>query len=148
MTDDPEHHAIELIELAADIVAAYVSKNSVPATGLPDLIASVHSSLAGLSKTFIAPTDPQSPAVNPKRSVFPDHIICLEDGKSFKSIRRHLNSAHGITPEAYRAKWDLPASYPMVAPNYSVTRSALAKASGLGKTPAPQKKSSAKRRTK
>ena len=77
-----------------------------------------------------------TPAVNPKRSVFPDHIVCLEDGKKFKSLKRHLATDHGLTPDEYRAKWGLPADYPMVAPSYSATRSALAKSSGLGRKPA------------
>lgn len=123
-----------LTELTASIVSAYVSNNPVPAASLPDLIASVDRAVRGLSGPEKAAPVELVPAVNPKRSVFPDHIICLEDGLKFKSLRRHLMSDYGLTPEAYRAKWNLPADYPMVAPNYSEKRSQLAKASGLGRT--------------
>ena len=124
-----------LIELTADIVSAYVSKNAVPVASLPDLIESVNSSLSKIRK----PTEPekpaQEPAVNPKRSVFPDYIICLEDGKKFKSLKRHIGVHYGLTPNEYREKWGLKSDYPMVAPNYAAQRSSLAKASGLGRKP-------------
>jgi predicted transcriptional regulator len=152
MTDEHDHqhhdHAIELAELTADVVSAYVANNPLPAASLPELIASVHASLSGLGGPIAAPAEPQEPAVNPKRSVHPDHIICLEDGKKFKALRRHLNTEHGMTPEAYRAKWDLPGSYPMTAPNYSDRRSELAKAIGLGRKAAPAAKASTKRKAK
>ena len=141
MSGDVEQDHIQLIELTADIVSAYVSKNAVPVVSLPELIESVNSSLSKIS----GPTEPQTPAqlpaVNPKRSVFPDYIICLEDGKKFKSLKRHLSVHYGLTPAEYRDKWGLKADYPMVAPNYSEQRSALAKSTGLGrKAPAkPQK---------
>jgi predicted transcriptional regulator len=125
-----------------------VANNPVPVGSLPELIASVHASLSGLGGEIAPPAEPQEPAVNPKRSVFADHIVCLEDGKKFKALRRHLNTEHGMTPEAYRAKWDLPGSYPMTAPNYSERRSELAKAIGLGRNDAPVKKAPAKRRAK
>jgi predicted transcriptional regulator len=127
-----------ITHLTADIVSAYVSNNAVPAAQLPALIASVDASVRGLGGAAAAkPAASLVPAVNPKRSIFPDFIICLEDGKKFKSLKRHLATDHGLTPEAYREKWGLPADYPMVAPNYSKTRSALAKASGLGRVGKP-----------
>lgn len=141
----------DLLELTADIVAAYVQKNAVPTGSLPELIASVNSALLGIG----APTKPaepvRNPAVNPKRSVFPDYIICLEDGKKYKSLKRHLNVHYGLTPDEYRSKWGLAWDYPMVAPNYSAQRSALAKAVGLGSKVAAQTapgKPSAKRKAK
>ncbi|TIO63049.1 MucR family transcriptional regulator [Mesorhizobium sp.] len=122
-----------LTQLTADIVSAYVSNNAVPAAQLPALIASVSASVKGLAgQPTAAPTEAPVPAVNPKRSIFPDFIICLEDGKKFKSLKRHLAGAFNLTPEAYREKWGLDPDYPMVAPNYSEKRSQLAKASGLG----------------
>jgi predicted transcriptional regulator len=121
------------IELAADIVSAYVSNNSVPAADLPSLLASVY---AALTKTTQGQqTESQAeliPAVPVKKSVTPDTIICLEDGKKFKSLKRHLRTTYDMTPEQYRAKWNLPADYPMVAPNYAKARSELAKTMGLG----------------
>lgn len=132
MSPSDENSSILLIEFTADIVSAYVSKNSVPAGSLPDLIESINASLSKIRQ----PTEPEAPApapaVNPKRSVFPDYIVCLEDGKKFKSLKRHLNVHHGLTPDEYREKWGLKADYPMVAPNYATQRSALAKSSGLG----------------
>ena len=124
-----------LIELTADIVSAYVGNNAVPVSSLADLIASVNLSLATIGQAAAHATPAQAPAVNPKRSVFPDYIICLEDGKKFKSLKRHLMS-FGLTPNEYREKWGLKSDYPMVAPNYAAQRSALAKASGLGRKPA------------
>lgn len=126
--------SMRLIELTADIVAAYVGHNPVPAGQLPELIASVNASVRKLAGEPQQPAETLAPAVNPKKSVFPDYIICLEDGKKFKSLKRHLRTDHGLTPDEYRAKWGLDASYPMVAPNYSQKRSALAKASGLGQS--------------
>jgi len=123
-----------LIELTADVVAAYVSNNPVPAGELPNLISDVH---LALSKVGAAPeqtpVDKQKPAVSPKRSVHDDYIICLEDGKKFKSLKRHLMTHYGLTPEQYREKWSLDPSYPMVAPNYAIARSQLAKKMGLGR---------------
>ena len=123
-----------LIALTAEIVSAYVTKNRLPTTGLPELIASVSDSIRKLGAPAPEPEPELVPAVNPKRSVHPDHIVCLEDGKKFKSMKRHLTS-HGLTPQQYRAKWGLPAEYPMTAPNYSATRSAMAKDIGLGQKP-------------
>ncbi|WP_414476482.1 MucR family transcriptional regulator [Microvirga sp. M2] len=121
------------IELSADIVSAYVSNNSVPAAELPVLLSSVY---AALTKTGQGPSQEPpaelAPSVPVKKSVTPDAIICLEDGKKFKSLKRHLRTTYDMTPEQYRAKWSLPADYPMVAPNYAKARSELAKSMGLG----------------
>ena len=144
MATDDELIDTNLIELTADIVAAYVAKNAIQASGLPDLIASVHAAVASLGRRAVAKPEPRAPAVNPKRSVFPDYIICLDDGKKFKSLKRHLASL-GLTPAEYRAKWGLAKDYPMVAPNYAAARSALAKKFGLGrKAAAPATKASMK----
>ena len=124
----------DLVELAAEVVAAYVSNNPVPKSDLPDLIVAVHSSLARLGREpegALPQAEVKSPAVPIRRSVTPDHLICLEDGKRFKSLRRHLR-LHSLTPEQYREKWKLPSDYPMVAPNYAAQRSALATKIGLG----------------
>lgn len=143
----------DVLELTADVVAAYVSNNPLPSSALPGLIASVNAALTMIAKGAVAPvekTPVQNPAVNPKKSVFPDFIICLEDGKKFKSLKRHLTTM-GMTPDEYRAKWNLPADYPMVAPAYSAVRSAMATRMGLGRKPAsvvvepPKKKTRAKR---
>lgn len=123
-----------LIELTADVVAAYVSNNPVPVGELPNLIADVHAALGRVGGAAEpAPVDKQKPAVNPKKSVTDDYIICLEDGKKFKSLKRHLMTHYGLTPDQYREKWGLDASYPMVAPNYAAARSQLAKEMGLGR---------------
>jgi predicted transcriptional regulator len=122
------------IELAARVVAAFVSNNSVPVGELPALIQAVHTSVKSLAEGLesTAPkVEAKAPAVSIRRSVTPDYLICLEDGKRFKSLRRHLTT-FGLTPEQYREKWGLPADYPMVAPNYAAQRSALAKKIGLG----------------
>ena len=148
MTDETHNHSAELAELTANVVSAYVANNPVPVTGLPELIASVHASLSGIGQSAANPPAELVPAVNPKKSVFPDYIICLEDGKRFKSLRRHLNVDFGLSPDEYRTKWNLPHDYPMTAPNYSATRSALAKAAGLGVKAAPLKKAPGKRKAK
>ena len=123
----------DLIDLAAEIVSAYVSNNSVPSADLPTLIAEVHRALSSTQLGLNKPEpEPLKPAVNPKKSVFPDYIVCLEDGKKFKSLKRHLRTHYDLSPEDYREKWALPADYPMVAPNYAAARSALAKKMGLG----------------
>ncbi|RWF15099.1 MAG: transcriptional regulator [Mesorhizobium sp.] len=137
-----------LIELTADIVSAYVQKNPVPASGLPDLIASVNSALSNIGNATPPEAPSLKPAVNPKKSIYPDYIISLEDGQKYKSLKRHLAVRHGMTPDEYRTKWGLAKDYPMVAPNYSATRSALAKSLGLGRKAAPAKKSSSKRKAK
>jgi len=125
-------HAENFTELTAHIVSAYVANNSVPAADLPDLIATVHQAVSDLSQTKTPAAEPQAPAVNPRRSVHPDYIISLEDGKRFKSLKRHLMTHYGMSPEEYRSKWNLPTDYPMVAPNYAAARSELAKKMGLG----------------
>lgn len=124
-----------LIELTADVVAAYVSNNPVPVGELSNLIADVHAALGRVSGPVEQPqpVEKQKPAVNPKRSVHDDYIVCLEDGKKFKSLKRHLMTHYGMSPDEYREKWGLDASYPMVAPNYAAARSQLAKKMGLGR---------------
>jgi predicted transcriptional regulator len=125
--------ATNYIELAADIVSAYVSNNSVPSAELPTLINEVHGALLKVGGgTIEVPAEAPKPAISVKRSITPDYIICLEDGKKFKSLKRHLRTQYGMTPEQYREKWGLPADYPMVAPNYAKARSELAKEMGLG----------------
>ncbi len=121
------------IELTAEIVSAYVSNNTVPAGEIPSLISQVHAALARVSgKPGDAPAEPLKPAISVKKSITPEYIICLEDGKKFKSLKRHLRTQYNMTPEQYRDKWDLNADYPMVAPNYAAARSQLAKQMGLG----------------
>jgi predicted transcriptional regulator len=121
------------IELAADIVSAYVSNNSVPSGDLPGLINEVHSALLKVAGGVAEiPVEAPKPAVPVRKSVTPDYIVCLEDGKKFKSLKRHLRTQYNLTPEQYREKWGLPVDYPMVAPNYAKARSDLAKEMGLG----------------
>ncbi len=134
-TNNSDRKEVDLLELTAHIVSAYVEKNRLPASGLSDLIASVSASIGGLGQPAVPEVVPPVPAVNPKRSVTPDFIICLEDGKKFKSLKRHLGVHYVLTPDAYRAKWGLPADYPMVAPNYAASHSQLAKSIGLGRKP-------------
>ncbi len=128
-----QNGSADLIDLAADIVSAYVANNTVPAADLPALIADVHRALSNTQNGLQQPEpEPLKPAVNPRKSVFPDYIVCLEDGKKFKSLKRHLRTHYDLSPEEYREKWGLAADYPMVAPNYAAARSALAKKMGLG----------------
>ncbi len=123
-----------LLQLTTDVVAAYVSNNIVPAGDVPGLIADIHNALGRIGAMGAhAPAEKPKPAVNPKRSVHDDYIICLEDGKKFKSLKRHIMTHFGLTPAQYREKWDLDPNYPMVAPNYAAARSALAKKMGLGR---------------
>jgi predicted transcriptional regulator len=123
----------ELIEMTADIVAAYVGANSVSAADLPSLIQSVHRALTGVvAGSDVAEAAPREPAVPVKKSITPEHLVCLEDGRKFKSLKRHLRTKYNMSPEDYRAKWGLPKDYPMVAPNYAKARSELAKQMGLG----------------
>lgn len=135
MNDRIERSVTDAIRLeqVAEIVSAYVSNNAVSPADLPGLIAITHSAMRSLSATPAEqPVEALNPAVPIKKSVTPDFIVCLDDGKKFKSLKRHLNVL-GMTPDEYRAKWGLPSSYPMVAPNYAATRSALAKSNGLGR---------------
>ena len=129
-----------LAELTADVVSAYVSNNPVPAGELPGLISEIH---LALGKTLGGQAEEvqekPKPAVNPKRSVTEDYIICLEDGQKFKSLKRHLMSHYGMTPEEYREKWGLAADYPMVAPSYAAQRSKLAREMGLGRKRGPKR---------
>ncbi len=124
--------SIDLLKLTADIVAAHVSNNKLSAAELLQLIAQVHASLSDTGGKANAVPRP-SPAVPIKKSVMPDHIVCLEDGKKLKMLKRHLKTSYDMTPEQYRERWGLPADYPMVAPNYAERRSQLAKKIGLGK---------------
>jgi len=123
----------EIIEMTADIVSAYVGNNAVGAADLPNLIQAVHRALTGVS-TAAEPVEvvTKEPAVPVKRSITPEHLVCLEDGRKFKSLKRHLRTKYNMSPEDYRAKWSLPKDYPMVAPNYAKARSDLAKQMGLG----------------
>lgn len=137
MTDTPERSLedVERLEQAARIVAAYVSHNVLPAGALPKLISDTHTVLRSLGTANMqSAVDELTPVVPIKKSVTPDFIICLDDGKKFKSLKRHLTQL-GMTPATYRAKWGLPENYPMVAPNYSAARASLAKSNGLGRKP-------------
>jgi predicted transcriptional regulator len=123
----------DLVGMAAKIVSAYVSANTIASQDLPSLIRTVYSALQDISDTPAqAPETTPEPAVAVKKSITPDFIICLEDGKKFKSLKRHLRTRYSMTPDEYRAKWGLPHDYPMVAPNYAKERSTLAKRMGLG----------------
>lgn len=138
MSDDNNQSSELLITLTADIVAAHVSNNSVAVSDMALLISNVHQSLAGLTSQAAAP--PPEPAVSIKSSVKHDYVICLEDGKKLKMLKRHLMTHYGMTPEDYRAKWGLPADYPMVAPAYAEVRRTLAKKIGLGRKPGSGRK--------
>ena len=130
MTDNT---AKSFIDLTVEIVSAYLSHNPTPASEIPGLISQVHAALQRVSSgRSEAPMEPAKPAVSVKKSMTPDYLVCLEDGKRFKSLKRHLRTQYSMTPEQYRDKWGLPADYPMVAPNYAVARSQLAKKMGLG----------------
>ncbi len=123
----------EIIEMTADIVAAYVGANSVATTDLPALIQSVHRALTGVATGGeVAEAAPREPAVPIKKSITPEFLVCLEDGRKFKSLKRHLRTKYNMSPEEYRSKWSLPKDYPMVAPSYAKARSELAKQMGLG----------------
>ena len=128
----PTRH--EIVRLTANIVSAYLSKNQLPTTQLQDVISSVYSALSNVDN---APAEAGTPAARPsvpvKKSIMPDYLICLEDGKKLKMLKRHLRTSYNLTPDEYRAKWGLPSDYPMVAPNYAVQRSDFAKKIGLGR---------------
>lgn len=134
--DNPQSDMNEtLITLTSDIVAAHVSNNSVAVGDLPALITNVYGALAGLGQPAQIEEPAPEPAVSIRASVKPDHIVCLEDGKKLKMLKRHLMTHYNMTPEQYRARWNLPADYPMVAPNYAEKRRELAKKIGLGRKP-------------
>lgn len=125
---------VDLVELSTEIVCAYVSHNALSPSDLPKLISEVHGALRGLQTGEAQEQqEERKPAVPVRKSVAPEYIICLEDGKKFKSLKRHLRTHYNLSPEEYREKWGLPADYPMVAPSYSETRSRLAKVNGLGR---------------
>lgn len=130
----PTNADIDLVELSSDIVCAYVSHNALSPDDVGKFISDVHATLKSLhSSENVRPEQELKPAVSVKKSIGPDYIICLEDGKKFKSLKRHIRTHFDLSPEEYREKWGLPSNYPMVAPNYSQVRSKLAKANGLGK---------------
>ena len=137
MSDQLEHDAPDgaILRMTADIVSAYVSKNVLPVTQIPEVINTVFSSLTGLNgQPREVQAEPQKPAVPIRKSVTPEYIVCLEDGKKLKMLKRHLRSTYGMTPDEYRTKWNLPPDYPMVAPNYAAQRSEFAKKIGLGRS--------------
>jgi predicted transcriptional regulator len=124
----------ELLRMTTDVVAAYVRNNTLPTTQLADVIHAVYNSLRGLEAQVAEPQpEPLKPAVPVRKSITPDYLVCLEDGKKLKMLKRHLRSTYNLTPDEYRAKWNLGADYPMVAPNYAEQRSAFAKKIGLGR---------------
>lgn len=124
----------DILRMAVDVVAAYVSKNPLPAGQIPEVIQAVYNSLTGLENSAQeVKVEAPKPAVSIRKSVTPDYIICLEDGKKLKMLKRHLRTTYNMTPDDYRAKWGLPADYPMVAPNYAAQRSDFAKKIGLGR---------------
>ena len=133
MTADTEN--AELLALTAEIVGAHVANNTVAVSDLSNLIRNVFDALAKLGAAPTVDVPEQQPAVSVRLSVKPDHLVCLEDGRKQKTLKRHLMTSHGLTPDAYRAKWKLPADYPMVAPNYASQRSAMAVQNGLGRKP-------------
>jgi predicted transcriptional regulator len=134
MTEETEM-AETLITLTADIVAAHVSNNSVAVSDLPTLISNVHGALASIGSGGAGAVTKQEPAVSIRASIKPDYVVCLEDGKKLKMLKRHLMTHYGMTPDDYRAKWGLPKDYPMVAPNYAEQRRTLAVSIGLGRKP-------------
>ena len=139
MNEIAEQPEVALLELTTEIVAAYVRHNAIGATDLPTLIAETYAALGTLNQAPApAAAEPAKPAVAVKRSVTHDHLVCLEDGLTYKSLKRHLRTHHNLTGEQYREKWNLPADYPMVAPGYSAKRSTLAIENGLGRKRAPE----------
>lgn len=142
MTDaGPERStSADLLRMTAQVVAAYVRNNPLPAAELKAIIHTVHGSLAALDDGSMSHAEPQRPAVSVRRSVQADHLVCLEDGKKLKMLKRHLRTTYGMSPEEYRAKWGLPPDYPMVAPNYAKQRSEFAKQIGLGRTSGRRKR--------
>jgi predicted transcriptional regulator len=130
---EKENNRIQLLELTADIVSSHVSNNAVSQEELPDVIKNVFDCLQGITTASEEPARKLTPAVPIKRSVTPDYIVCLEDGRKLKMLKRHLKTAYNLSPDEYRAKWNLPADYPMVAPSYAQQRRKLAKEIGLGR---------------
>lgn len=137
MSESPNQ--TELLELTAEIVSSHASNNTVAAADLPQIIREIYATMATLG-TDAAPVERPKPAVPIKKSVTPDYIICLDDGKQLKMLKRHLKTAYNMSPEEYRERWGLPADYPMVAPNYAKKRSTLAKKIGLGRKPGTVRK--------
>ena len=129
-----QENQIELLELTTEIVAAHVSNNTLPVNDLPQLIQEVYKTLENVGNSQLS-VERLQPAISVKKSISPDYIVCLEDGKKLKMLKRHLKTAYNMTPEEYREKWGLPRDYPMVAPNYAKHRSSLAKKIGLGTKP-------------
>ena len=147
MTDTSGATDQDFLNLTVDIVSAYVEKNALSPADLPKLVRDVHAALSGLV-VAAAPTEvAATPAISVRKSITPDYLICLDDGKKFKSLKRHIGQL-GMTPEQYRAKWNLPADYPMVAPNYSAYRSSIAISLGLGRKAGETLKPKAQRRAK
>ncbi len=144
-TSSPENEN-NLLRMTAEVVAAYVSRNEIEPTHLPSLIRSAYGALSGIQYNNYSSFDTgnHKPAVPVKKSVTDDYIICLEDGKKLKMLKRHLRTSYGMSPEMYRAKWDLPPDYPMVAPNYAVQRSVFAKKIGLGRASTGRKRRKSK----
>jgi len=131
----PKAPGAQVLRMTTDVVAAYLRKNSLPSAQIADIIATVYRSLRGLGADGVdGQLDAQKPAVPVRRSINPDYLVCLEDGKKLKMLKRHLRSSYNLTPDQYRNKWGLPADYPMVAPNYADQRSAFAKQIGLGRS--------------
>lgn len=137
MTTENDQH---ILAATTSIVCAAISANRLAAEGVADFIKEVGAALRSADTGNAAPAAQKVPAIDPRKSVHDDYIVCLEDGKKFKSLKRHLSSHFGLTPDEYRAKWGLPATYPMAAPNYAAARSELAKKMGLGRKPAPVRK--------
>ncbi len=129
----------DLLRMTAEVAAAYVGNNALPASQLPEVIKTIYSSISALDGNSTPSAGGLKPIVPIKKSVTPDYIICLEDGKKLKMLKRHLRTAYNMTPEEYRLKWGLPPDYPMVAPNYAAQRSAFAKKIGLGRKPGARK---------
>lgn len=145
MTDIDTDMQETLITLTVDIIAAHVSNNSVAAADIPQLIENVHASLASLRSPVAEPVaERPAPAVTVRASIKPDYIVCLEDGKKLKMLKRHLMTHYNMTPDEYRTRWNLPADYPMVAPNYAAKRRELAKKIGLGRKPGKRTAKAAK----
>ena len=139
MVERTQSQRLLLLQLTAKIVSAHVARNRIATDGLSRLINEIYAVLQDLNESQMVRVDKSQPGVSAKRSIFPEYIICLEDGKKLKMLKRYLRSRYDLTPEEYRSKWGLPADYPMVAPNYAALRSQFAKDNGLGRRPAPVK---------